>query len=359
MILFIGRKGAMRENKGGGSKRLLFVDLLRFLAIFLMFWDHGLKLFYNFKTESLWEKILTEFAVRILRINTLSSALFLFLVGFSLVISFYRRRGGSKLTWIFRKWQRGLVLIFLSYFLFFFKFGLERVDALATSGILQLIGLILILGSLLFGLKRRLRVTFVLVLNYLVLLTDFALRTKGIEIPLLNVYIFPILPHLSYALGGLLVAEGWFFWVAEGSRKKYLRRLFWGSLVGILVLLTSAGFNPFLIFELTYIIGGFWHPSIVLVFFNTLIICFLTAIVARVERKLSLGRFWQRIGRLGKVALTIYFWHVFLGWGVAKYILREARFGAWAPILAVGAFCFLALGVAKIKQKRIIPKTIC
>ena len=69
------------------KKRLLFVDLLRFGAIFLMFWDRGIKLFFNFKGQWQW------LAEGILEITSLSSALFLFLVGFSLVLSYQRRQG--------------------------------------------------------------------------------------------------------------------------------------------------------------------------------------------------------------------------------------------------------------------------
>ena len=65
------------------QKRLVFVDLLRFLAIFLMFWDHALKLFYNFDQSAPSGQFFYDLAINILYLTALSSALFIFLVGFS------------------------------------------------------------------------------------------------------------------------------------------------------------------------------------------------------------------------------------------------------------------------------------
>lgn len=334
------------------KKRFLFVDLLRFVAIFLMFWDHGLKLFYNFATRTCWQEFFTRLFTELLVVTSLSSALFLFLVGFSLVISFQKHKDKKRKTWIKKKTKRGIILILLSYLLFFFKYGLTRKEALATSGILQLIGLFLIFGSWLFMISRKVRVILAILLNYLGLIIDFALRAKEIQIPLLNVYIFPFLPHGLYGLTGLLVAEGFFYWQEKETRKKYLKKLLWGSLIGLVVFVSAAELNPLLPFKLRHLTGGFWQPSIILVLYNSLIITAALALLAIFEEKLRKSLFLQKIGLFGQEALGIYFFQILLGYGVSQYLLKEARFAFWAPLLAVAVFCLLGWTIIKLQVKK-------
>jgi hypothetical protein len=331
------------------KKRLLGIDFIRFGAIFLMFWDHGLKLFYDFKTDSAWQNFLTNFSERVIEITSLSSALFLFLVGFCLVISFNRTKE-KKTIWIFKKWQKGFGLIFLSYFLFFFKFGGEKMEAIFTSGILQLIGLGRILGSFLFLVRKKIRIVFVATLSYLALVFDLTLRLKNLEIPLLNIHIFPLLPNIFYLFSGLLVAEGWFFWQEEKPRKKYLKKLLFGSLAGAMILILVGNGNPFEIWRSRFYTAGFWHPSAILVVFNTFLAILLLAALALVEEKIAKINLIKKAGLFGQEALSIYFFHILLGWGVSKYLLNSTKFGFWASLLAVIVFC--SLGWIWIKLKR-------
>jgi hypothetical protein len=287
----------------------------------------------------------------VLEITSLSSALFLFLVGFCLVLSFEKNQK-SKAAWIWRKWRRGIWLIFLSYLLFFFKFNLEKLEAIANTGILQLIGLSLIIGSLFFLAQRKIRFFLILFSNYFLLLIDLALRTKEIQIPFLNVYFFPFLPNFSYVLSGILIAEGFFAWREKNMREKYLRNLFFGSLIFIVVLIGVANFDPFLIFRLRFLSGSTWQPLIILVIFNTLLIVASLSSLALGESKLAKIRLIRRTGLFGQEALNIYFFHILLGWGVSRYLLKGTLFGLWASLAAVIAFLLLGWGWIKLRKAK-------
>jgi len=330
-------------------KRLLFIDFLRFWAIYLMFWDHSLKLFFNFRGRDFLAKFSSQIFSRILSYTSLSSALFLYLAGFSLFLSF-KHKSQSPIYWLSRKWKRGIILILFSYLLFFFTYGLERLDLVATSGILQLVGLITIFGSLIFLLPRKLRIILIILLNYLTLIIDLALRIKKINIPLLNANIFPILPHISYALTGILVAEAFFYFQEKNRLGKFLKNLLLFSLVGMAFLLSVVNFNPYLILEAKYTTNDFWQPQTGLVIFNTFLISGLFSIFALYEKKLAGSKLVKGVLLFGQEALPIYVLHIILGWGIARYLLKGMFFGFWAPLLGVAIF--LLLGRTWIRYRK-------
>lgn len=327
------------------KKRILTIDFLRFGAIFLMFWDHAIKLFFNFG-EGFWNQVVSQ----ILNLTSLSSALFLFLVGFSLVLSFKNHQGKIK-RWILRKWRRGLILIIWSFILFFYRYNLDYKESMAASGVLELIGLSLISGSLLFLIKkRRGRLILLASLSYLILLTDWALRLKEVEIVLLNAGVFPILPHLFYVLAGMGAGEVWFLYQEKKALADFLKKLFWISLLGVLIIWAAAGFSLGLIFSLRFVTAGFWQPSIILVLFNTTLILFLLSFLALGEKRLVGWKGIRKMSLLGQEALNIYILHILLGWGVARYLLRGIRFGFGAVVLTVMAFCLLGWSWAKVRK---------
>ena len=181
---------------------------------------------------------------------------------------------------------------------------------------------------------------------------DLALRTKEIQIPFLNVYFFPFLPNFSYVLSGILIAEGFFAWREKNMREKYLRNLFFGSLVFIAVLVGVANFDPFLIFRLRYLSEGSWQPSIILVIFNTLLVVASLSSLALGENKLAKIRLMRKAGLFGQEALNIYFFHILLGWGVSKYLLKGTLFGLSASLVAVLAFLLLGWSWIKLRKAK-------
>lgn len=313
-----------------------------------MFWDHALKLFYNFKSQNDWQKFFTNLADKILGVTSLSSGLFLFLAGFSLVISFYQFREKGKKGWLLKKWRRGAWLIFLAYLLFFFEFQLTRPEAWLTPGILALIGQSLILSSLFFYLQPGLRIGLVAFLSCSILLLDLIWRTKNVQLPGINTYIFPWLPHSFYFFSGFLTAEI-FFYQFKKNFAQNLRKLFWFSLIGLISLLSAFDFRPFFIFKARYVISGFWQPHLFLVVFNTLLITACLTWLAIREEKLQEIKLAKKVAALGQSALAIYFCHFLLGWGVRQYFLKEVKFGPWAPVSAVVIFTLLGKMIAGLK----------
>lgn len=335
-------------------KRLIFIDLLRFLAIYLMFWDHSLKLFYSPKGETGFPLVQL-----ILGITSLSSALFLFLVGFSLVLSFNRfwptkrsdlaeaKPKENISDWVWTKAKRGLTLVGISYLLFIYTSPLGLVNLPLTSGVLQLIGITLIFLTLTYYLKKPTRLFLVIGLNLLIIAANYFLRLKGVEIAFLNQGNFPLLPHLSYSLTGLTTAE---LFIIFSEKRFSLWSVGVVSLVLILFFLSLANFNPFIIFESRYLTGNYWQPSGLLLVFNSLIIILLAALLALSEEKIKSLKLVRKIGQIGQEALNIYIWHILLLWGVGYYLLPYLKLNFSAIIIITTGLVGLSLGWVKFRK---------
>ena len=135
-------------------------------------------------------------------------------------------------------------------------------------------------------------------------------------------------------------------------REKYLRNLFFGSLIFITLLISLANFDPFFIFRLRFLSDGTWQPSIILVIFNTLLVVASLSSLALGENKLAKIRLMRKAGLFGQEALNIYFFHILLGWGVSKYLLKGTPFDLWASLVAVFAFLLLGWGWIKLRKAK-------
>ncbi|HUW21284.1 MAG TPA: acyltransferase family protein [Candidatus Bathyarchaeia archaeon] len=333
------------------KKRLLSIDFLRFWAIILMFWDHGLKLFYNFDTHVFMGAVFTRLAVDIINLTALSSAIFLFLSGFCLALSFNKHTHRGKTDWLWKKFKKGIWLIFLSYLLFFYEYNLAKINTIATSGILQLIGTGLIAGSILFLFSRKTRIIILIFLNYLTLMIDLALRLKGIVVPFLNVYNFPLLPSISYFLSGILIGDAYLIWLDKDKAVKNFKNLFLVSLAGVFVFLSAVNFNPYIIFDSRYLIAGFWQPSVALVIFNTFLIIAILSQLIIVENQLRKIDLIRQASLLGQETLAIYCFHILFVYGASKYVLKGATFGFWASLIAIAASLWISWRWVKIRLK--------
>jgi hypothetical protein len=330
-------------------KRLLYIDFFRFGAIFLMFWDHAIKFFYDSRPLTEATLFFNFIASKILGLTSLSSAIFLFLVGYCLGLSFERYRLKDKSSWFVKKFKRGLWLIFLSYLLFFFRMGSAIPATPTTTGILQLIGTAVILGSWFYYFPRAARWGMLIFFNLLVLMLDFSLRAKGIAIPLLNTELFPLLPSVSYVFTGMLVAEGFFSIRAVQKKKVFYQWLLAASSVGTLLFLIVFNFNLFQIFQLRHHVGDYWQPSLTLMAFNTLICLGLFAYLALMENQLKKVNLVRKLGMLGQKALAIYFFHFGLAILFARYLLKGAKFGYEVVFLAVVGFMLVGWGWVKLR----------
>ncbi|MFC1727053.1 acyltransferase family protein [Patescibacteria group bacterium] len=333
------------------QKRLVFIDLLRFLAIFLMFWDHAIKLFYNFDRANWQGPFFNNLSTSILLITPLSASLFLFLVGFCLCFSFHRKKQTKKLKWVFRKILKGVVLIALSFFLYYFRYdpGLTKIPA--TSGILQLIGSSYILIPMIMFLPKLIRLPLFLTLIITSPILDHVLRTGEVAIPLLNVLSFPFLPYITYVLGGILLAEGYRYFQKSPRKKIFFQGLAWSSLATIGFFLAFSNFDPLLIFRSYISIENHRLHSSLMVLYNLSIIVLVFSTLVRLEKLLSRIKLLKIPALIGKEALGIYVFHILLGWGASRYFLKEARFGFTYTLSAVLIFCLIGWGYAMLKKR--------
>jgi len=152
-------------------------------------------------------------------------------------------------------------------------------------------------------------------------------------------------------LGGIWVGEGYYHYPKGKKGAKYKKNLFWGSVIGLAVLLSTVNFDPFLIFFSRYQTRDFWQPTIALVFFNLFLITTLFSIVAIWEKKLKKISLIRELSLLGQESLVIYVLHILLGYGVSRYILKGKTFPFWASLLAVAVFLRAAFKWIDIKSE--------
>src|SRR5690606_33162894 len=119
------------------KNRLIYLDLLKVVALIVMIYDHTLKFLIPVDKTDLFK---AEIALD--KYAPLASALFLCIAGYNLASSYQRQTHFQ--TWLVKKPKYGLILIATSFFVAIIT-NSSHTNFFAT-GILQTIGLSLLMG---------------------------------------------------------------------------------------------------------------------------------------------------------------------------------------------------------------------
>ena len=129
-------------------QRKKYIDLLRQIAVFYMFFFHVVLILLPEADIGGVTRVLFD-------IVPLDAALFLFLVGFSLTLSLHRHTELTAVQFLTKKVVRGILLILAAAFLFLLQLGVQLPDLLISSGILNTIGWLCIIGGVMLTVPRR------------------------------------------------------------------------------------------------------------------------------------------------------------------------------------------------------------
>ncbi len=333
---------AAKNSTKNETQRLIFVDVMRFLAIFLMFADHAFKLFYDF---TIVDDYFSYTARIILLITTFSAPLFLFLVGASALLS-YNNKKTNQMSWLRDKFKRGIFYILMSFLLFFYQ---EKFTHLPyTSGILQLIGSSLILISLLLVFVKKQHTIILFLLTITSLLTDSYLRSINLVLPIISKDNFPIFPFITYVFAGGFLAS---MFLKSKYKNKFIFRAWLISLLSITFFVYVSNYNPLKISATYSVINNYIIPSPLMVIYYLSLLAFIFSALAKLEKNLRQNVLILQASLIGKEALNVYVLHILLGWGVSKYMLEGQKFDYWAPITMTTIFTILGLLWTKARQK--------
>jgi uncharacterized membrane protein len=297
--------------------RLHFVDGLRGVAIILMVINH---------TSRDWMDVMMGWARYHLVYGSLiwPASIFLFLVGFCLPISYYRRGESEGLLGDLRKYfRRGIGIIAAGYVLNVIMLPRGPVppeERFWHGGVLQTIGLsIIVLGPLVPVLRRQWARGMLLVLAVLIYLSFGwsrpALARWCAAHPILGLALFgdfPPWPWLSAALIGLVLGWWWLDARARGpeAEKRYFAT---AAVVGLVFLLAYDAWefwiptSPRFAFPRDWALNHYWTPRGVTTF---LIIAGDAWLLALCYWLMEVRR-WELpwLVTLGQTALVLYFVH--------------------------------------------------
>ena len=333
------------ETAGTGGNRLAFLDGLRGIAVILMVVNH---------TSRWWIDISMGLPRYFLVYGSLlqPGAIFLFLVGFCLPISYHAAgaRAGGPAALLVRYGRRGLSVIGAGLLLNLLAF---RDDPVWSWGVLQTIGLSIVVIAPLMPLLRYPQARGALLVLAVLFYVSF-----GWMVPTLQIWTrahpvaarlwfleFPPWPWLAGPLIGLVA--GWWWLDARARGETAERRYFVATTaVGIaflaaymaweLLFPTTPGFE----FRRDYMVNRHWTPRGAT---NLLIIGSVASLLG--------AMYWiQEVRRrplawlvvLGRAALAVYFLHHFLVLTLLQETLK-VQFHRWTLYIAANVLLMVVL----------------
>ena len=305
----------MAEQK----KRLISLDLLRQLALVLMFASHTTKAY--LKLNANFDQVSINLIKLSLLIEPLSSALFLFVSGYCLVLA-------SK-HWSWLKFvKRGVVLILTSHLLFAYKNQIFS-PPLHASGILQLIGM----GWLAIPLWKLTRswISSGITVGLLFIASFFLAQSPPLAI--INQGAFPLLPHLIYFTGGVFWARLNANWQKNMSVTG--PKICWVFL--LLILIVLLGITEGKIFSERFSTAGYWQPKPILVVFCSVTGTWLQLTLE--NHRFFNRQFWSWFTFLSRYSLITYLTHLIFLQEISPYLNLGIK-----PLLNLGILfsgCFV------------------
>jgi len=337
-------------------RRILFIDALRGFALFLMVLNHA-AIYLLTQTLDPGRHYLVYLTI------SLSAPLFLFLVGFSLTLSFYRGRTAPLDTRPVHYWRylkRGLGLLLAGYAL---NIVIAPHEPFYSGGILQTIGIsIILLTPLLSKLQQRKFRDGVLIMAFLLYLL-FVYAQPGIVAwsvrhPLMAHLFFegyPPWPWISMVLIGL---HSGYKWVeVENQANSVRRHLLQMQTLGIVCLTIYFSVNVlqghmlnFNIYH-DYIINGHWLPSSITVFW--IIGMTLTGFTVMYRIFTNRYRYLRWLTVLGQSAFILYVVHLLVIVGMADRLFG-LRIHQWWQFISFNLVLMVALVIFSGRLKLLI-----
>jgi uncharacterized membrane protein len=334
------------------SPRYQGVDASRGLAMVLMTSTHALR--------ALHPEVSPEFGQWLLRIEPIIPTLFFMLAGWSLARSRYRT--GDSGTWLWRHLKRSIGLFALSSVLFFTYAGPQWPESLTSTGVLQCLGLSILIGSLL-------RNAWWAAAGATLTGAAFVwLDLKGIRMDGINNGSFPLFPFLPIflaaqaiehplrqrswlqpaiaTLGGAIILvlaakigfrNLWGDWGVTNTYQEYVRTAQSGQngFAMVLDLLQGAPALPHTV--------GFWStlPRLVpiVVALSGLAILFLCAVADRFPDRL------RPLALLGRHSLSYYVGHLVVLGGLGLFLPPPLRSLSWSWLVATLSVIALGTGI--------------
>ena len=177
-------------------QRKKYIDLLRQIALFYMFFQHSvLVLLKNSENKGI--------ILFLYELVPICPALFLFVAGFSINISFKKKLNHEKNNFIIHLIKRVLILIIASSILFFIEFGIQVPDLFIASGILNTIGWMLIISAIILIFPNK-KIILSLTITIFIIVTLLFEKYKIYFVPF-NYGYEPMSPTIIYGFTGLLL----------------------------------------------------------------------------------------------------------------------------------------------------------
>jgi uncharacterized membrane protein len=319
-------------------KRLVYLDLLRGIAILLMVVDHAYDWWLDAAGHATGLAATTKF------LGTLAAPLFLYLVGVGLALSTLkvRQTGKGRGKVVRHLVVRGAKLVLYGYILNFLVFfvGSNPADILAVD-ILQIIGMTIWLSVPLLWAPSWVVVGVTAIVFVAGQTADGWILPDPIAAYITGnggIGYFPLAVWLPYTYLGLAVGKE----IGRSDRAGRLMRIL--ALVGALALLAIPFVDPG---------WGYRHPRPVFVLFSLTFLFSLTALLWFWTERLDRGGLLVAVLRdLGLASLMLYVFHHLIGYrlfwlfGWVSGRSWRGEYGVFDPISATGFFsCFLGLMV--------------
>lgn len=283
------------------KQRYEFIDLLRGIAVILMFITHSYRLqISTLKDQWLSNQIRLDLMFNFfMNIEPFTSALFLFLAGYSMFIS-YRDNNDEK---EFSKniFKKSIILIIFSVLLNFFSFitkGIFIDHLILSSGILQAIAISLLLNLFLLKKKKSIYVvyTILIIAAIAAILEYFSIVILG-----LNAGAGCLVPVIGFSLVGHLA-----------SKHRVHMNIFYISILAIGIYFGFAwrydvNFNLYDILSQQYKDFSIWNHSLAGFIMNSSILLIISSFICNSFKTLKIFNF---INQLGKHSLTVYVYHL-------------------------------------------------
>lgn len=354
------------------TTHLYGIDVFRGLAVAMMFVTHISKLYIELQTDFFQhfkESVFDRAIVFFLEIEPLISGMFLFLVGFSLILSL--KSAASPSDWSRKAFGRVWKYYLMSLALFFVEYGIQIPDFFFSSGILSIIALSIAVVVLLkkfpfqnYSYNLALGLIFFSVIGYF--------GENGAKFSGLNVGPGAGVPLVHFSLLGALVGLLFFEFQNQGM-----------ALLGLLsvsffIMLMSNTKDPWILdFSSVYQVfpnGGsgveliksfftqaqstdheewFWNHSLIAVVRIFCVIGVAVSLLIRFGDKMKSLKIFYPLTTLGNRALFCYITHL-----AVIAVLKELHFGprsglaCWITVLIfIACGVGLSEGVNRIRHK--------
>ncbi|MFA5029162.1 MAG: heparan-alpha-glucosaminide N-acetyltransferase domain-containing protein [Patescibacteria group bacterium] len=317
-------------------KRLDFLDYWRGWAIVLMVFNHTARWWLESATLGALQERVVYFTV------TLAAPFFLFLVGFSLALSFFRAREAKRLPSakiVVKYLKRGLFIIILGYVFNFLI--LTSQNSILRGQVLQAIGSTIILAIPFLFLSQKKFFQFVFLALALAIVffgpIAFSLSVSAPLLEKINWFFtaFPLIPWFGFALLGLVL--GRIFLELRDNQKKlawFFGVLGFLGVIGLAIAFVGKELfldGYFFAFGHDFVVNAWWAPKGLTVFW-VLGMIFIFLVGCYFLDQFGKWRItWLK--NLGQTALMIYFAHHLIGLDLLSYVFN---FKLATP---VGYFC--------------------